>query len=229
MPPAITAAAILQPRQLVEPVDAAGDAAPDQPAQPGGRDAPVGDAAGGEQLRHARPLCSTPALPRQRHRREGLRAPLGAGGHLRGAEGLGAEPAVAEEAHRQAHAADLERLGQQRLAAMAQDHLGGAPADVDHEARCRRGLQVRHAGIDEARLLAPGDDLDRMAEHGLRAPGRRRGCAPAQGLCTWRAPAAARSLQALGKAAQAGQLRAWASVSRPSASSPPPRRTVSLR
>ena len=79
------------------------------------------------------------------------------------------EAAVGEEAHRQADAADLERFGQQRHAALAEDHLGGAPADVDHQARRVGGLQVRHAGVDQPRFLAPGDHLDRVAQRLLRA------------------------------------------------------------
>ena len=82
--------------------------------------------------------------------------------------GLG-EAAVLEVAHRQTHAADAERLGVQRLATLAEDHLGGATTDVDHEARHVGRLQPRDAGVDQAGLFAPGDDLDRMPQHALRA------------------------------------------------------------
>ena len=100
-----------------------------------------------------------------------------------------------EVAHRQADAADLERFGQQRHAALAEDHLGGAPADVDDQARRVGGLQARHAGVDEPRFLAPGDHLDRVAQRRpVRAAGRHCGCAPrAASASPPRAPGAARS------------------------------------
>jgi len=72
-----------------------------------------------------------------------------------------------------AHAAHVERLGELRLQAGADDELGRAAADVEHQAplvfRQRRGRQrVRHAEVDQARFLAARDHLDREAERGAR-------------------------------------------------------------
>ena len=55
----------------------------------------------------------------------------------------------------------------------ADDELGRAAADVEHQAalalRQRGGRQrVRHAEVDQARFLAAGDHLDREAERGAR-------------------------------------------------------------
>ena len=52
---------------------------------------------------------------------------------------------------------------------MAEDHLGGAPADVDDQARQLAGLQTRHAQVDQAGFLAAGDDLDAVPQHAVRA------------------------------------------------------------
>ena len=148
-----------------------GEALLDQPGQPGRRDRAVaqpallqhlGDrthgAGGAQRLR--------PALGAEGGK---CLLELGARGHLRRAEGLGREPALAEVAHGQAHRADREGLCRQRLAPLAQDQLRRSPADVDDQARLLTGLQVGHAGVDQARLFAPGDDLDREAQHALRA------------------------------------------------------------
>jgi hypothetical protein len=84
-------------------------------------------------------------------------------------EGLGAETAVAEETLGKAHAADLQRLQSLGIQAAADDELGGAPADVDHEpGRVRRRQDVRDAEVDEPRFLVAGDHVDREAERGLR-------------------------------------------------------------
>jgi hypothetical protein len=52
---------------------------------------------------------------------------------------------------------------------VAEDHLGGAPADVDDQARQLAGLQTRHAQVDQAGFLAAGDDLDAVPQHAVRA------------------------------------------------------------
>ena len=142
-----------------------------QPAQAGRRDAAVADAARGEHLRDRADGARRAERLAPVARRERLERflELGAGGDLRLAEAALAEAAVGEVLHRQADAADPERLGLARPRAAAEDHLGRAAADVDDQARHRRRLQPRDAGEDEARLLAPGDDLDRVAEDGLRA------------------------------------------------------------
>ena len=74
--------------------------------------------------------------------------------------------AVGEKPEAVADAAHVQRLGELRLEAGADDELGRAAADVDHQASVRGGGQrMRHAQIDEARLLAARDHLDREAEH----------------------------------------------------------------
>ncbi len=165
------AAVFLQPGEG-EPVDATGaQALLDAPTQAVCGDGAVADAVGHQQLRHRsrRARRAERFLPVHRRERFERLFQLGAGGDLRGAERRFAEAAVAEPAHRQADAADLERLGAHRGAAAAEDHLGGAPADVDDEARPVRGLQPRDAGVDQPRLLAAGDHLDRQAERAARA------------------------------------------------------------
>ena len=165
------AAIVLQAGQR-EPVGAAGlEAALHQPAQAGRRDPAVADAARREHLRDRadRARGAERLAPMARRERLERFLELGAGGDLRFAKGALAEAAVGEVLHRQADAADLERLGLARPRAAADDHLGRAAADVDDQARHRRRLQAGDAGEDEARFLAPGDDLDRLAEDGLRA------------------------------------------------------------
>ena len=94
---------------------------------------------------------------------------LRAGGDLRGAERRARVASIGEVAHREADAADPERLGHARLATPPDDHLGRAAADVDDEARARGRLQEGDPVVDEARLLPAGDHLDRMAERRLGA------------------------------------------------------------
>ena len=80
------------------------------------------------------------------------------------------ERAVGEEALRHADAADLERLQPLGLHAAADDELGRAAADVDHEPR--RGRRRQHVGdaeVDQPRFLVAADDVDRKAEGGLGA------------------------------------------------------------
>jgi hypothetical protein len=150
---------------------AGGDAFADQPAQAFGRDAAIGLATGSEHFRHGacRARRAERLLPAAGHEIGHRLFQLGAGCHLGHAEGLGGVAPVGEVAHRQADAADLEGLGLLGLAARAQDHLGGAAADVDHQPAYVGGLQVRDAGVDQARLFAARDHLDRMAERRLRA------------------------------------------------------------
>src|SRR5690606_32102553 len=61
-------------------------------------------------------------------------------------------------------AADGQAFEELRLAALADDQLRAAAADVDDEGwpRTARGM-VRDAEIDQPRFLDPGDHLDRMA------------------------------------------------------------------
>ena len=67
-------------------------------------------------------------------------------------------------------AAHLQALELQRLEALADDELGAAAADVDHQAPARLARhRVRDTGVDQARLFHAGDDFDRMAERLARA------------------------------------------------------------
>jgi hypothetical protein len=98
----------------------------------------------------------------------------GLGRHLGGAEGGGGELAFAEVFHRPgdaAHAVRLHALGHQGL---ADDHFGGAPADVDHQPAFAVGgvgvrQHVRHALVDQAGFFAPRDHVDAEAQDGARA------------------------------------------------------------
>ena len=161
----------LQAGQL-QRVDAPGlHAGANAPGQALGRDRAVADAGGGQDLRDRAGRARRAQRLAPVAAREGLQRllELGAGGDLRGAEALLGEQAVAEIAHRQADAADAEGLGLHRHAARADDQLGRASADVDHQPRVHRGLQPRHALVDQPRFLAAGDHLDRMAERLGRA------------------------------------------------------------
>jgi hypothetical protein len=89
--------------------------------------------------------------------------------------GLGLLPALARDApagkvrERLAHAADVQALHELRPRPLPQHDLGRAAADVNEQPLLVMPRQiVRHALIDEARLLRPGDHLDAPAEH---APG----------------------------------------------------------
>ena len=93
------------------------------------------------------------------------RLELQARGKARALHALGGDLAVAEEALAQGDAAHLQALELQGRQALADDELGAAAADVDHQALARLARHgVRDAGVDEARLLHAGDDLDRVAE-----------------------------------------------------------------
>src|SRR5262249_31625554 len=86
------------------------------------------------------------------------------------AEALAREAALAEEAPAEAHAAHARAVLQERREARAGAALGAPPADVDHEASTVDGrLLVRDAEVDEARLLAARQHLDREAERRARA------------------------------------------------------------
>src|SRR4029077_9586700 len=83
----------------------------------------------------------------------------------RALDALGGDLAVAEEALAQGDAAHLQALERERGEAVADDELSAAAADVDHQALARLAWHgVRNPGVDEARLLHAGDDLDRVAE-----------------------------------------------------------------
>jgi hypothetical protein len=76
------------------------------------------------------------------------------------------DPAFGEVLQAVAHAAHVQRLGELRLEAFADDELRGTAADVDHQAPMRRGRQrMRDPEVDEPRLLASRDHLDREAEY----------------------------------------------------------------
>ncbi len=71
-------------------------------------------------------------------------------------------------AHR--HAADVERLHHPWLIALADDELGRAPADIDHQAfALHHRDRMRRTDIDQPRLFPPGNDLDRKPQRRLRA------------------------------------------------------------
>ena len=93
------------------------------------------------------------------------RLELQARGQARSGHALGGDLAVAEEPLAQTDAAHLQALEVERREALADDELRAAAADVHHEALAglaRHG--VRHAAVDEPRLLHAGDDLDRVAQ-----------------------------------------------------------------
>ena len=78
--------------------------------------------------------------------------------------------AIAEIALGEADAAHLQTLAQQRLEALADDEFGAAAANVGDQALTRGvGQRVGNTQVDQARFLAAGDDLDRMAEDGFGA------------------------------------------------------------
>ncbi len=81
-------------------------------------------------------------------------------------QALAADAAIGKEASGEGNAAHVQALHAHRFEAFAQDDLGGAAADVHHQARAAGiGQAVGHTQIDEARLLHAGDDLHRVAEH----------------------------------------------------------------
>src|SRR5690606_40929977 len=101
-------------------------------------------------------------------------------GEPRALEALLAQLAVAEVELRQLHAADRQALELPWLVALADDQLGAAAADVDHEIAAFAAVDVvRDAEIDQPRFLHAGDHLDRMAERLLGGGEERLGVAGA--------------------------------------------------
>src|SRR5690606_38962499 len=82
----------------------------------------------------------------------------------------GSDLAVREEASGTAHAAHLQALAQPRIEALADDELGAAAADIHHQPLSGCAMEgMRDTRVDQARLLASGDDLDLMVENLFRA------------------------------------------------------------
>src|SRR5690606_31985179 len=78
--------------------------------------------------------------------------------------------AVREEASGKAHAAHLQTFAQLRIEALADDELGAAAADIHHQPLSGCAMEgMRDTRVDQARLLASGDDLDLMVENLFRA------------------------------------------------------------
>ena len=108
----------------------------------------------------------------------------------------------------EAHAAHVEALHRLGPHLVADDELGGAAADVHHQAVVAGERQrVRDAQVDEARLLAARDDLDGEAEGLLGALEKGlRVLRDAQGVGADHAHRLGRhACQALGEALQRGQ------------------------
>jgi len=83
----------------------------------------------------------------------------------RALDALGGDLAVAEKPLAERDAAHLQALQLERREGLADDELGAAAADVDHQAPSRLVRHgVRHAQVDESRLLHAGNDFDRMPE-----------------------------------------------------------------
>ena len=94
---------------------------------------------------------------------------------------LGRHRAAGEEPVGQSHGAELEAAGRQRLAALADEHLGRAAADVDEDQPLVEGRhRLQHAEVDQPRLLEPGDHLDVDLRPRVARPvrGTRRSSAP---------------------------------------------------
>ena len=126
----------------------------------------------------------------------------------RALDALGRQAAIAEVALAQRHAADLQALELQRLEMLADDDLGAAAADVDHQPPAVFVRQVvRDARIDQARLLHAGDDFDRETQRLARALEKRLLAArDAQRVGTHHAHVAGVHVaQPLAEALQAGQ------------------------
>nr|AMK59572.1 conserved hypothetical protein [uncultured bacterium UPO75] len=106
------------------------------------------------------------------------------------------------------HAAQVQALQAQRLVMAADDELGAAAADVDHQLLA---AVVRHAvgdaQINEPRLLDAGDDFDGMPQRALGIEQKTRAIGgPAQRVGARRAHRARRqAAQALAETAQTGQ------------------------
>ena len=75
------------------------------------------------------------------------------------------EPAIAEVALAQRYASHLQALEHQRLEALADDDLGAAAADVDHQPAAAIVRQVvRDTRVDQPRLFHAGNDFDGKSE-----------------------------------------------------------------
>ncbi|MCY1232082.1 hypothetical protein D9M72_445550 [compost metagenome] len=73
--------------------------------------------------------------------------------------------AAGEELAAVRYAADIQAFHQLRLVAVADDELGRAAADIDHQAVALAGRGVvRGPEVDQPRLFAPGDHFDREAQ-----------------------------------------------------------------
>jgi hypothetical protein len=81
---------------------------------------------------------------------------------------LAGDLSAREILQRRGDAAHLQALAFERGITFADDEFGRAAADVDDEAALAAFRNaVRHAEIDQSRLLAAGHDLDRMPERGF--------------------------------------------------------------
>ena len=96
----------------------------------------------------------------------------GLGGDLGHLERLRAELPIREVAGRPGNAAHAVRLHLPRLESLAQDQLGGAPADVRHQTPFI-GLRqhLRHSEIDQSGFFATGNDVDRKSQDAV-GPGQ---------------------------------------------------------
>ena len=111
------------------------------------------------------------------HRVAPAKFPIGAadvgqlreGGELGPAHALLADLAVREEAPAEGDATHAQALQRQGFEAFADDELGGAAADVDDQPPSLLGQGVGRPQVDQARLLAAGDDLDAVAQLRLGA------------------------------------------------------------
>ena len=114
------------------------------------------------------------------------------------------DPAFGKVLQAEADAAHVQRLGELRLEAGADDELGRAAADVDHQAPLRGcGQRVRNAEVDEARFLA--------ARRSPRSESRARR-APRAGTAASSSPRAARWCRPRappGAGSRAGARRTW--------------------
>ena len=112
-----------------------------------------------------RPGGAARAAPAQLAEGLAQRGELQRGGDLGALEIRAAELSVREELRGVADAAHVEAVQRDRLEALADDALGAAAPDVDHEMTSLGfGAHVGHTEVDQAGLLAPGDDLDRMTQ-----------------------------------------------------------------
>src|SRR5690606_11785352 len=75
------------------------------------------------------------------------------------------DDAIGEVTRGKADTAHVQRFSFHRFKTLANNQLGTAAADIDHQASLVAVRQVMgNAKIDQARLLAAGDDLDIMAK-----------------------------------------------------------------